>query len=412
MLDVMEDMTQAVREKFTMMGPWLDERTRRLWAASEARAIGRGGIRQVSEATGMSRITVRAGLKELETGQPLPVESTGGRLRSPGGGRKRLTERDPRLAAALEGQLDPVTRGDPTGPLRWTCSSAARLAERLRGEGHRVSERTVNRLLHEMGYSLQGNRKTLEGRQHRDRDAQFRHISRRVEAFQRQGQPVVSVDTKKKELIGPYRNGGREWRPKGEPEAVKVHDFVDPELGKAIPYGVYDMTANAGWVSVGVDHDTAEFAVETVRRWWRQMGRLAYPQAERLLITADGGGSNSSRSRLWKYELQNLADGLGLSMSVCHFPPGTSKWNKIEHRMFCHITENWRGRPLVSREVVVNLIGATTTRGGLAVQSELDEGRYRTGKKVTDEQMARLSIERDAFHGEWNYSLSPRTDNG
>ena len=270
----------------------------------------------------------------------------------------------------------------------------------------------MNRLLHEMGYSLQGNRKTLEGRQHRDRDAQFRHISRRVEAFQRQGQPVVSVDTKKKELIGPYRNGGREWRPKGEPEAVKVHDFVDPELGKAIPYGVYDMTANAGWVSVGVDHDTAEFAVETVRRWWRQMGRLAYPQAERLLITADGGGSNSSRSRLWKYELQNLADGLGLSMSVCHFPPGTSKWNKIEHRMFCHITENWRGRPLVSREVVVNLIGATTTRGGLAVQSELDEGRYPTGKKVTDEQMARLSIERDAFHGEWNYSLSPRTDNG
>ena len=413
MLDVMEDMTQAVRDKFTMMGPWLGERTRRLWAASEARAIGRGGIRQVSEATGMSRSTVRAGLKELETGQPLPVESTGGRLRSPGGGRKRLTERDPRLAAALEGQLDPVTRGDPTGPLRWTCSSAARLAERLRGEGHRVSERTVNRLLHEMGYSLQGNRKTLEGRQHPDRDAQFRHISRRVEAFQRQGQPVVSVDTKKKELIGPYRNGGREWRPKGEPEAVKVHDFVDPELGKAIPYGVYDMTANAGWVSVGVDHDTAEFAVETVRRWWRQMGRLAYPQAERLLITADGGGSNSSRSRLW--EVRNCRIWPMGSACRCRCVtsrPARASGTRSNIGCFCHITENWRGRPLVSREVVVNLIGATTTRGGLAVQSELDEGRYPTGKKMTDEQMARLSIERDAFHGEWNYSLSPRTDNG
>ena len=409
MLGVMNPVTQALRGKFTALGPLLDERTRRLWAAAEARSIGRGGVTRVAEATGMSRGTVRAGLKELDSGEPAPQgPARSGRLRSPGGGRKALTERDPGLVSALERQLDPVTRGDPMGPLRWTCSSAARLAQRLRADGHPVSERTVNRLLHELGYSLQANRKTLEGRQHPDRDAQFRRIDRRVRAFQRLGQPVVSVDTKKKELIGPYRNAGREWRAKGQPEKVKVHDFIDRELGKAIPYGVYDLTANAGWVSVGVDHDTAEFAVHTLLRWWRQMGRHTYPDATRLLITADGGGSNSSRSRLWKFELQRLADALGLCISVSHFPPGTSKWNKIEHRMFCHITENWRGRPLVSHEVVVNLIGATTTKGGLAIRSALDEGRYLTGRQVSDEQMDTLSIKRDVFHGEWNYTVSPR----
>ena len=409
MLGVMNPVTQALKGKFAVLGPLLDERTRRLWAAAEARSLGRGGVSRVAEATGMSRGTVRAGLKELDSGEPTAHEPKGSaRLRSPGGGRKTLATRDPGLVGALERQLDPLTRGDPMGPLRWTCSSAARLAQRLRAEGHPVSERTVNRLLHELGYSLQANRKTLEGRQHPDRDAQFRRIDRRVRAFQRLGQPVVSVDTKKKELIGRYRNGGREWRPKGQPEEVKVHDFIDRELGKAIPYGVYDLTANAGWVSVGVDHDTAEFAVHTLRRWWWQMGRHTYPNAKRLLITADGGGSNSSRSRLWKFELQKLADALGLGISVCHFPPGTSKWNKIEHRMFCHITENWRGRPLVSHEVVVNLIGATTTQGGLAIRSELDEGRYLTGRQVSNEQMDTLSIKRDVFHGEWNYTVSPR----
>ena len=281
----------------------------------------------------------------------------------------------------------------------------------MRAEGHGVSERSVNRLLHGLGYSLQANRKTQEGKQHRDRDAQFGHISRRVQEFQQRGEPVVSVDAKKKELVGKYRNAGREWHRKGDPEQVQVHDFPDPELGKAIPYGVYDLTANAGWVSVGVDHDTAEFAVETLRRWWRQMGRRAYPGAGALLVTADGGGSNASRSRLWKLELQGLADESGLAVSVCHFPPGTSKWNKIEHRMFCHITQNWRGRPLVSREVVVNLIGSVRTKAGLTIQSELDENSYATGRKVTEQQIKNLSLKRDKFHGEWNYTLSPRASN-
>jgi hypothetical protein len=305
--------------------------------------------------------------------------------------------------------VEPVTRGDPMSPLRWTCKSAARLAEELHRQGHAVSERTVNRLLHALGYSLQSNRKTLEGRQHPDRDAQFQYLNRRVKTFQRQGQPVVSVDAKKKELVGQFRNGGREWQPLGQPERVKVHDFPDEELGKVIPYGVYDMVANTGWVSVGVDHDTAEFAVETLRRWWHHMGHETYPQATRLLITADGGGSNGSRCRLWKVELQKLADELGLQLSVCHFPPGTSKWNKIEHRMFCHITENWRGRPLVSREVVVNLIGHTTTKTGLEIRSALDETRYPTGREITDEQMEDLAIKREKFHGEWNYTLNPRS---
>ena len=402
-------LTQAIEAKFTTLEPLLDERARRLWAAVEARAIGRGGIIRVAEATGLSRGTIRSGLRELDA--PTSIEerrSPAGRLRRPGGGRKPLVDHDPDLLRDLEDLVDPVTRGDPMSPLRWTCKSAAKLAEGLQSGGHAVSERTVNRLLHDLGYSLQANRKTIEGRQHPDRDAQFQYINRRVKAFQRQGQPVVSVDTKKKELVGPYRDGGREWQPKGKPEEVKVHDFIDKGLGKAIPYGVYDLAADAGWVSVGVDHDTAEFAVESLRRWWRNMGSRAYPQAKRLLITADGGGSNGSRCRLWKVELQGLADETDLSISVCHFPPGTSKWNKIEHRMFCHITENWRGRPLVSREVVVNLIGSTKTKTGLEIRAELDGGSYPVGREVTEQQMDGLSIKREKFHGEWNYTIRPR----
>jgi hypothetical protein len=402
-------MVQSIRAKYTSLEPVLDERACRLWAATEARAIGRGGITRVAEATGLSRVTIRAGLQELDrpiTAADRPAATV--RLRRPGGGRKPLVDHDPKLLRDLETLVDPVTRGDPMSPLRWTCKSAAKLAAELQAKGHAVSERTVNRLLHALDYSLQSNRKTIEGKSHPDRDAQFQYINRRVKAFQRQGQPVVSVDTKKKELVGQFRNGGREWQPKGQPEEVEVYDFAKKDLGKVIPYGIYDQTANTGWVSVGVDHDTAEFAVETIRRWWRKMGTQVYPRAKRLLITADGGGSNGRRCRLWKVELQELADEVGLHISVCHFPPGTSKWNKIEHRMFCHITENWRGRPLVSREVVVNLIGHTTTETGLAIRSELDEGSYPTGRKVSDEQMEGLSIRREKFHGEWNYTILPR----
>ena len=399
-------LTQVIQEKFAAIESLLNERTRRRWAAVEARALGRGGIARVAEATGLSRATISAGLQELAAGPQ--DDDAAGRLRGPGAGRKALAEHDADLVAALERLVDPATRGDPTGPLRWTCSSAARLSRELQEAGHRVSERSVNRLLHALGYSLQANRKTLEGKQHPDRDAQFNHMNRRVRAFQRRRQPVVSVDTKKKELVGPFENAGRAWRPRGHPEPVRVHDFPDKTLGKAIPYGVYDLTHDAGWVSVGVDHDTASFAVETLRRWWRRMGCVSYPVARRLLITADGGGSNGSRNRLWKWELQQFADEMGLRVSVCHFPPGTSKWNKIEHRMFCHITENWRGRPLVSREVVVNLIGHTTTQSGLAIRSELDENSYPTGQPVTAEQMESLSLKRDKFHGDWNYSLRPR----
>jgi hypothetical protein len=411
MIDAMQHpMTQTIAAKFAILKPLLDERARRLWAAVEARALGRGGISQVAEATGLARATVRAGLQELT----LPATATGpqtppARLRRPGGGRKPLGTRDPHLLQALETLVDPVTRGDPMSLLRWTCKSAAKLAAALRAQGHAVSERTVNRLLHALGYSLQSNRKTLEGCHHPDRDAQFQYINRRAKVFQNQGQPVISVDTKKKELVGQYRNGGQEWHLQGQPEEVNVHDFPDKVLGKIIPYGVYDEATNTGWVSVGVDHDTAEFAVETVRRWWRHMGSEVSPKAKRILITADGGGSNGSRCRLWKVELQRFADESGLGISVCHFPPGTSKWNKIEHRMFCHITENWRGRPLVSREVVVNLIGHTTTKTGLTMRSELDENIYPTGREVTDQQMESLAIKRDKFHGEWNYTIRPKT---
>jgi DNA-binding phage protein len=410
MIELMPNpITQTIAAKFAILRPLLDERARRLWAAVEARAIGRGGISWVAEATGLSRPTIRAGLQEL-AGPVLATspQATTERVRCPGGGRKPLGTRDPHLVQALETLVDPVTRGDPMSLLRWTCKSAAQLAAALRTQGHPVSERTVNRLLHDLGYSLQSNRKTLEGSAHPDRDAQFQYINRRAKTFQKQGQPVVSVDTKKKELVGQFRNGGCEWSPLGQPEEVEVHDFPSKTLGKVIPYGVYDEATNTGWVSVGVDHDTAEFAVETVRRWWRQMGSQAYPKATRLLITADGGGSNGSRCRLWKVELQGLADETGLRISVCHFPPGTSKWNTIEHRMFCHITENWRGRPLVSHDVVVNLIGHTTTTTGLVIQSALDEHRYPTGREVTAEQMASLALKQEKFHGEWNYTLSPR----
>ncbi len=404
---VMEDaVTQSIRGKFLVLERVLDERAKRLWAAAEARSLGRGGVTGVAEATGMSRSRIHAGLREIDSAGPGGVSSSG-RQRAPGAGRKRVEEKDAGLVEALRRLVDPATRGDPTGPLLWTTLSAARLSEALGKEGHPASERTVNRLLHDLGYSLQSNRKTVEGRQHPDRDAQFRHVNRKAKTFQGRGEPVVSVDTKKKELVGNFRNGGREWHPKGEPEKVLVHDFKDKELGKAIPYGVYDLAANNGWVSVGVDHDTASFAAESVRRWWERMGRHAYPDAKRLLVTADAGGSNGPRNRLWKVELQRVADATGLEVSVCHFPPGTSKWNKIEHRMFCWITENWRGRPLVSREAVVELIANTTTRGGLSIRAELDENEYPTGVKVSDEELAGVRIRRSAFHGDWNYMVSP-----
>ena len=403
-------MTQAIAAKFASLEPLLDERTRRLWAAVEARALGRGGILRVAAATGLSGATIRAGLRDLAA--PLTAgagEVPGERGRRAGGGRRTVLDRTPRLLQVLERVVEPVTRGEPMSPLRWTCKSATRLAAELQEPGHAVSERTVNRLLPELGDSLQANRKTLAGCHHPDRDAQFQYLNRRGKAFQRQGQPGVSVETKTKELVGQCRNSGREWHPTGQPERVKVHDFPEEALGKGIPSGVDALVANTGWVSVGVDHDTAEFAGETLRRWWRHVGHEAYPQAKRLLLTADGGGSNRSRGRLWKVALQKWADESGLRLSVCHFPPGTSKWNKSEHRMFCHITENWRGRPLVSREVVVNLIGHTTTKTGLEIRSALDENPYPTGREITDEQMEDLAIKREKFHGEWNYTIKPRS---
>lgn len=403
----MQDTTAIKRMEsiYQSMSPLLDERSRRQWAAAEARAYGWGGLRAVQTATGMSVNTIRKGLAELPQ-QAAGVEPSD-RIRQVGGGRKRLTERDPELAPALEQLIDPLTRGDPQSPLRWLCKSTAELARALTTQGHPVSARTVGRLLHATGYSLQSNRKTREGTHHPDRNAQFEHLNRQVQAFQQRGQPTISVDTKKKELIGEFRAAGREWQPCGEPLEVLVHDFIDKDLGKAIPYGVYDLTENQGWVSVGTDHDTAWFATETIRRWWYQMGYQAHRQARELLITADGGGSNGSRSRLWKVAVQALATDLGLPIHVCHFPPGTSKWNKIEHRMFCHITQNWRGRPLVSHEVIVNLIAATATQHGLRIKAELDTGRYPTGLKVSDDELAALKLIRADFHGDWNYHILP-----
>jgi len=403
--------SQQVQEKYAALGPLLNERQSRLWAATEARAMGRGGVTCVARATGISRKRIQAGIRELEglaESTPATAKPQPERVRRPGGGRRTLVAGDPGLVAALEALVAPATRGDPMSPLRWTSKSTPQLAAELTAQGHPVSARTVPRLLKELDYSLQGLRKTREGKDHPDRDAQFGHLNARVAAFQEKGQPVISVDTKKKELVGDFRNGGREWQPQGQPEPVRVHDFVDPELGKAIPYGVYDVTTNRGWVSVGVDHDTSAFAVQAIRTWWQQMGREQYPTATELLVTADGGGSNGRQCHLWKTELQTLADETGLAIAVSHFPPGTSKWNKIEHRMFCHITQNWRGRPLVSHEVILNLIGSTKTRTGLEVRAALDHAAYPTGVKVSPEELAAVQIVRDAFHGEWNYTVQPR----
>jgi transposase len=399
--------TEVVRRKYLSLDLLLDERLRRLWAAAEAREIGWGGVTTVAVATGLSQTTVAAGLRELQAGAG---GETGGarRVRRPGGGRKPLVEHDPRLLKDLEALVDPLTRGDPQSPLRWTCKSTRKLAEALQQQGHSVGYRTVAALLGELGYSLQSNRKTREGSSHPDRNAQFEYINDQVRRFQRRGQPVVSVDTKKKELVGDFKNAGQEYQPEGRPEGVRVHDFQDKELGKAIPYGVYDLAANEGWVSVGIDHDTARFAAETLRRWWGRMGSKVYPEAKGLLVTADSGGSNGSRVRLWKLAVQELADATGLRIKVCHFPPGTSKWNKIEHRMFCHITENWRGRPLRSLEVIINLIGSTRTEAGLRVEAGLDTGSYPKGIEVSDEEMAGLRIKVDRFHDDWNYTISPR----
>jgi hypothetical protein len=399
-----EDIIESIRGKFERLSGVLDERGRRVWAAVEAEALGYGGQSIVAKATGLSRATLHR--EAVEQDRDLSPRHPD-RIRKAGGGRKKLTQHGPGLLLALEELVEPTTRGDPESPLRWTCRSTRQLATALAAQGYRVSHQTVASLLDDLGYSLQGNRKTKEGSAHPDRDAQFRYIHGRVEDFQRREQPVVSVDTKKKELVGDFKNGGREWRPKGDPEQVRVYDFVDKALGKANPYGVYDPTANVGWVSVGTDHDTAEFAVETLRRWWEKMGRSRYPAATELLVTADGGGSNGSRVRLWKVALQRLADHTGLRISVCHFPPGTSKWNKIEHRMFSHISMNWRGKPLFSHEVVVNLIAGTTTRTGLKIEAELDTNAYPKGIQVTDEELERIKIQRADFHGEWNYTILP-----
>jgi transposase len=398
---------RQIESKYRSLAGVMDERVRRHWAASEAKAYGWGGVCAVSAATGMSRSTIRKGMAELELREQAPDAPITSRLRSPGGGRKNLTETDPRLFKRLERLVDPSTRGDPMSPLRWTCKSTYELAQALTKQGHELSPRTVGRLLNGAGFSLQGNRKTKEGADHPDRNAQFEHISQMVKRFQRQAQPVISVDTKKKELVGEFKNGGREWQPKGKPLTVKTHDFMDVDLGKAIPYGVYDLSRNEGWVSVGIDHDTARFAAQAIHRWWKKMGAKRYPDAEQLLITADGGGSNGSRSRLWKVALQDLAERLKMPIRVCHFPPGTSKWNKIEHRMFCHITQNWRGQPLISHEVIVALIANTRTRAGLKIRAELDTARYPTGSKVSDEELAAINLKRHDFHGDWNYTLSP-----
>jgi transposase len=396
---------EALARKFEVLARVLDERTRRLVAAAEAEAVGFGGISAVAQASGLSRGTVIRGIAELKTA---PKPARGQRIRRKGAGRKRTVDQDATLKRDLEALVEPVTRGDPESPLRWTCKSVRQLASELKRTGHRTSHRMVAELLHQMDYSLQANRKTLEGSSHPDRDAQFHHISGKIREFQADRQPVISVDTKKKELVGNFKNNGRELRPKGDPEKVRVHDFVIPELGRAAPYGVYDVTQNAGWVSVGVDHDTAAFAAQSIRRWWESMGSEAYPQAGKLLITADSGGSNGARVRLWKLELQKLAAETGLEISICHLPPGTSKWNKIEHRLFSFISQNWRGKPLISHQVIVNLIAATTTKSGLRVRAEVDPGKYPKGVKVSDKEVAAIRLERDKFHGEWNYTILPR----
>jgi len=395
--------TALIRQRFETVAPFLNERGRRLVAASEAVAAGRGGIAAVAAATGVAPSTIGRGIEDLSKGG----DQLCGRVRRPGGGRKPTIEKDHTLLSDLEALVEPTSRGDPVQPLRWTCKSLRRLARELEVQGHQVSRTLVGELLESLDYSLQGNRKTKEGLSHPDRDAQFRYINETVSAALNQQQPVISVDTKKKELVGDFKNAGREWRPKGTPEEVLVHDFLIKELGRAVPYGVYDIAANAGWVSVGVDHDTAAFAVNSIRRWWQTLGRARYPEAKRLVVTADGGGSNGSRLRLWKRELQKLANEIGLDIVVSHFPPGTSKWNKIEHRLFSFISQNWRAKPLVSYKAMVQLIAATTTKTGLTVHCELDQNRYPKGIIVSDAEMASINITRADFHGEWNYTISP-----
>ena len=397
-------IAEGIARKFEALRGGMNEVMSRRWAAAEALAIGHGGLTLVAQATGLAVSRIRRGVDELERGEAISTE----RVRRPGAGRPRLTATSPALLAELEALVDPQTRGDPMSPLRWTNKGTRLLTQELRRRGYSVSPRTVAGILQrDLGYNLQVTQKTREGTNHPDRNAQFEYINRRVRECQRRGQPVISVDTKKKELVGDFANRGREWQPKGTPERVRTHDFQDKELGKVAPYGVYDMAKNQGWVSVGTDHDTPAFAVATIRQWWRQMGRPLYPQARQLLVTADCGGSNGYRPRLWKLELQRLADETRLQISVCHFPPGTSKWNKIEHRMFCHITRNWRGRPLVSHEAIVSLIANTTTERGLKIRARLDRRRYPKGIVVTDEQLASLRIKRAAFHGDWNYTILP-----
>jgi len=396
--------TAAISARYEALKLVLDERARRLLAAAESQVVGKGGISAVSQATGISRPVIRQGVAELKD----PTSLVPGRIRRKGGGRKKAVDKDESLKSDLQGLLESTTRGDPESPLRWTCRSVRQLTTELTRMKHRVSHQVVADLLHTLGYSLQANSKTKEGSDHPDRNAQFEHLNGKVKWCLGRRQPVISVDTKKKELVGDFKNNGQELRPKGKPELVRVHDFVDPELGRAAPYGIYDLGRNSGWVSVGMDHDTAEFAVETIGRWWRSMGQPAYPKATRLLITADAGGSNGSRLRLWKLELQKLADETGLRIVVCHFPPGTSKWNKIEHRLFSHISQNWRGKPLRSFETIVSLIAATTTSTGLKVHAELNTETYAAGIKVSDQAFAQIKIQRDKFHGDWNYEIQPR----
>jgi transposase len=395
---------EEIKQRYERLAGELNERTRRLFAANEAMALGWGGIAVVARATGLSRQVIVDGMQELREGQ----RAGEGRIRRIGGGRKSNVSKDPSLSDDLERLVEPVTRGDPESPLRWTSKSVRKLAKELQHLGHQVSHELVSELLHELGYSLQALRKTREGGEHPDRDGQFEHLNAQAAAFLAAGEPAVSVDAKKKELVGDFKNPGREWHPQGEAEDVRVYDFPIKGLGRATPYGVYDLGRNAGWVNVGIDHETAAFAVQSIRSWWNQVGQQQYPEAKRLLISADGGGSNGSRVRLWKWELQQLADETGLAITVCHLPPGTSKWNKIEHRLFAWISQNWRGKPLVSYAVILQLIAATTTETGLTVQCQLDTNSYPAGRKVSDEEMATLSIQPDAFHGEWNYTISPR----
>jgi hypothetical protein len=404
----MADLAESVARRYEVMRPHLSEFQRRLWLGAEAAELGSGGVAVVAEATGVATDTVRRGRKEADAG----IHPGAGRSRRAGGGRKRAEVHDETLVAAFESLIDPVTRGDPMSPLRWTSKSIRALTRALGDNGHRVSDIVTRRLLRERGYSLQANAKTTEGGQHLDRDAQFAYLNDQATDHLATGDPVISVDTKKKELVGSYKNNGREWHPKGEPERVKVHDFIDRELGKANPYGVYDVGTNTGWVSVGTDHDTAAFAVNTIKTWWRNAGKILHPTATRLLISADGGGSNGYRTRQWKTELAALAAETGLAITVCHLPPGTSKWNKIEHRLFSHISMNWRGRPLTSHEVIIQTIAATSTNTGLTVHAELDQATYPTGVKIPDKDMKALETEgiltRHNFHGEWNYTLHPK----